>query len=122
MKPNKLTKLFFAMALLISVSACSSGGGGNADQPAVISLSTVTAQYPNNGSNWNDYVKNNGSDIYTASDIACSGTETGGYTACLHGGEMRTVTVTGKTSCTGLTAADSLDAFTWVCSASTGTA
>lgn len=119
--------LVLSMMLLgAAISSCGGGGGGSDSGPtnntAVISLSTVTALYPNNGSNWNDYVKNDGSGYATVPDIACDGTETGGYSACLHGGEMRTVTVAGKTSCAGLTASDALGAFTWVCSASAGTA
>jgi len=113
--------VFFVMV----VTNCGGGGGGEALLPPgekLVSLSTVTALYPTNGANWNDYVKNDGSDYYTASDIACAGTEAGGYSACLHGGEMRTVMVTGKASCAGLTASDSLGAFNWICSAATGTA
>ncbi len=75
--------------------------------------------YPNNGRNWNDYVKNNGSNAMTASDTACAGTETGNYYSCVHGGEKVYVAVTGKSSCTDLTASDALNAFTWTCSAAT---
>jgi len=62
---------------------------------------------------WNDYAR--------ASDPAttCSGTEAGGYWACIHGGEARAVEVTGHSACTDLTATDSLGAFDWACDGST---
>src|SRR5262249_15419996 len=44
---------------------------------------TVAAAYGSHGAKWNDYVKNNAADIYSATDTACAGTETG-YIACLH--------------------------------------
>ena len=78
-------------------------------------LSTVTPLYDVNGVNWNDYIKNDGVDALSAGDVAADGTETGGYSSVIHGGEFRQVQVTGKTSCTGLTAQDELDAFEWVC-------
>lgn len=79
---------------------------------------TVTPLYVNNGANWNDYVKNNGSNTFTATDTPCDGTETSGYSACLHGGEMRKVYVTGKSTCSGLTASDALGVFNWSCDGS----
>ncbi len=87
-----------------------------------VNLGSVSPFYPTNGADWNDYVKNNGGTVYSADDTACAGTETGGYSACLHGGEMRVATVTGKSSCTALTASDALGAFDWTCDASTGAA
>ena len=99
--------------------------GANVTNVAVqcgISSGSVSPLYPTNGADWNDYVKNNGGTIYSADDTACAGTETGGYSACLHGGEMRVAAVTGKSSCTALTASDALGAFDWTCDASTGTA
>jgi len=59
--------------------------------------------------NWNDYVKT------ADTTLACDGSETGGYTACIHGGEKRIVEVAGYSSCTGLTATDQLGAFDWQC-------
>jgi parallel beta-helix repeat protein len=78
-----------------------------------ISLASVSALFPNFGSNWNDYVSG---DASSATDVACDAATD---TACLHGGERRVVVATGKTTCTGLTAADKLGAFDWVCDAST---
>jgi hypothetical protein len=67
------------------------------------------------GTNWNAYVKNDGPDIFSASNTACSGFESGYYDACIHGGEMRAFEVKGRSDCTGLTAEDNLSAFEWVC-------
>ena len=79
--------------------------------------------YTANGASWNDYVINNGLNRLSASDTACSATTSGpGYNACIHGGEYRIVPVPGETSCAGLTATDSLDAFKWTCDDSTGAA
>ncbi len=83
---------------------------------------SVSALYNTNGADWNDYVKNDGTDIYTALDTDCTGAETGGYSACLHGGEIRVVEVPGKSTCTGLTVSEVLGAFDWTCGDSTGTA
>ena len=68
-----------------------------------------------NGANWNDYVKNNGVDRYSASDTVCDGSETGGYDACIHGGEVLAFDTGLTDACGGLTAADVLGAFDWVC-------
>ena len=106
---------YVTLGFLVSLIACSSGGGGgtgNSSGPIPLSLSPL---YPSNGSQWNDYVINNGSSIYNATDTACAGTETGGYSKCIHAGEMRVLSVTGISSCSGLTASDALDAFNWVC-------
>ncbi|MDH5571479.1 MAG: right-handed parallel beta-helix repeat-containing protein, partial [Gammaproteobacteria bacterium] len=83
-----------------------------------ITCTKVMPLYPTNGANWNDYVKDDGSDIVSATDTECIWSLD---TACLHAGEMRVVKVTGETSCTGITASDSLTAFNWICDASTGT-
>lgn len=76
---------------------------------------TVAAVYPTNGAKWMDYVKNNngGTNYYNQPDTACAGTENG-YFACIHGGEKRKV-ATSLTSCTGLSATDSLGVFDWEC-------
>ena len=94
---------------------------GSATLSVVSFRGAIGALYPNNGGNWNDYVKNDGANSFSATDTACTGTETGGYTVCLHGGEMRKVDVIGKSACNGLTAVDALDAFNWVCDSGTGT-
>jgi parallel beta-helix repeat protein len=84
---------------------------------------SVSALYNASGANWNDYVKNNGLDAFSADDTACDAAVDGpGYGTCLHGGEMRAVEAPGKSFCAGLTVSDALGAFDWVCDDSTGTA
>lgn len=83
---------------------------------------TVSPIYSSQGSNWNDYVINNGTTIFNSNGAACSGIETNGYLSCLHGAEMKKVVVTGATSCSGLTLTDNLDAFIWTCQVVSGTA
>ncbi|MFQ5509452.1 MAG: right-handed parallel beta-helix repeat-containing protein, partial [Leptospirillia bacterium] len=73
----------------------------------------VTAFFP--GSDWNDYVVNEGPIPFAASGFPCDGGESGGHNACLHAGEYRTAAIDGFTSCDGLTATDFLDAFYWRC-------
>lgn len=82
---------------------------------------TVSPAYATNGSNWNDYVKNNGSSIFNATDVACAGTEQG-YSACIHGGALKKVVITGISSCSGLSMTDNLGVFSWMCLAASGTA
>ena len=86
-------------------------------------LVTVDPVYPSNPK-WNDYVRNNNSaqDVFHQADVACTGTESGSYSACIHGGEKRKVTLTGVATCAGLTLTDSLGAFDWVCRDASGTA
>jgi parallel beta-helix repeat protein len=107
----------FALVL----AGCGSSGGVILPPPAdVLAAGDVSALYNTNGAGWNDYVKNDGTDVYSATGAACDGTETGGYDACIHGGEKRSVRVSGVTDCTGLSASDSLGAFDWTCSVMDG--
>ena len=80
---------------------------------------TVNPFYPVNGANWNDYVDSTAHPFYTSrytkknpadypSDIACN------Y-GCVHGGEIRKVIVSNKTSCQNVTMSDSENAFEWRC-------
>ncbi len=83
---------------------------------APITLSAVTSVYPLNGANWMDYVHVSSLALgpWGQPDSTCLGTETH-FADCVHGGEIRKVTVTGFSSCSNLSATDSLNAFTWVC-------
>jgi parallel beta-helix repeat protein len=72
--------------------------------------------YGTSGADWNDYVKDDGAVIFSATDAACDPSVD---TSCLHSGEMRSVEVTGRSDCTGLTASDALGAFEWECDAGT---
>lgn len=83
----------------------------------------VQPLYPTNGANWNDYIVNDKSDVFSASDAACNAATDGQYyNECLNGGQYRVVEVTGKSICAGLVAVDALGAFDWTCDSSTGTA
>ncbi|MFZ4404662.1 MAG: hypothetical protein ACOYOK_11220, partial [Pseudobdellovibrionaceae bacterium] len=75
---------------------------------AIPTTLSVVGRY-SGGSNWNAYVK------AAATTTACDGTETGGYTACLHGGEYRKVSVSAIATCTGYTGVDKLSVFDWTC-------
>ena len=100
------------LPLLVSCGGGGGGGGGNTQVDPVV-LAAVSALFPVNGAGWNAYVE--GSSIAAATDTAC----TAGGLACLHGGELRVVVATGKSSCAGLTASDALAAFDWECDGST---
>jgi len=100
------------MGLTFILTACGGGGSGGITAISVISLE-VTALFPTKGANWNDYLA--GDDWSTASGAACNAAS---GAPCFHGGERRSVEVTGKTDCSGLTAADDLGAFDWVCDGS----
>lgn len=67
------------------------------------------------------YVKNDGADVFSASDTACAGTETG-YAGCIHAGQMRKVQLPGITSCAGLSMTDALGVFVWSCLVKNGLA
>lgn len=82
---------------------------------------TVDPVYPTHGANWNSYVRrvNSGGswtdNNQTIPETACTGAESGRYEACIHGGEKKRVTLTGYTSCSNITASDTLDVFDWEC-------
>ncbi|MBU0480120.1 MAG: right-handed parallel beta-helix repeat-containing protein [Proteobacteria bacterium] len=110
---------FFVLSFLLISCGSGGGGGGEAppadppvDPPATSQLSTVGPLYPLNGADWNDYVV--GADISSASDTAC----VAGTPPCIHGGEVRSMEVTGRSSCSGLTASDNLEVFEWMCQVS----
>jgi hypothetical protein len=75
----------------------------------------VGAVYPS-AADWNEYVKHDGADRWSANEVTCDGSETGLYhSACLHGGELRAVAVPDQPSCAGLVADDELGMFVWQC-------
>lgn len=122
-----------ASAMLTSCTIRITGlGAATSGTPAatVVSL-TVTEAY-SAAPNWNDYFENTGADRYSANNTACDtdatvdgGANHGlrwGYRACLHGGEIRKVELSGISSCGSLTMTDARGAFDWVCKDSSGTA
>lgn len=86
------------------------------DHPECLQAVTVVPVYPGRA-DWNDYVKNAdpSRDVFHQDGADCEGGETGGYAACLHGGEMRAFIIPGRASCDGLVARDALGAFLWEC-------
>lgn len=60
---------------------------------------------------WMDYVQ------VANTSVACTGSETGFPNPCVHSGERKVVTVSGVSSCSGLTMTDALGVFNWTCSA-----
>lgn len=112
--------LHTSILLLLSfvLVACFGGGGGGEGGTITYTISKVSPLYGANGFDWNDYVVDDGATFAQATGTACyADTDT----ACLHGGEMRMVEITGLSSCTGITASDTLGAFDWICDNSTGT-
>jgi hypothetical protein len=83
----------------------------------VVDCRRVPARY-NNGRNWNNYVLNDGPSFLESTGRICDITQNGGYSACLHAGEIREFELTGVSSCAGLRIRDQLSAFDWVCEAS----
>lgn len=75
----------------------------------------ITALYPQNGSNWNDYINKGSGDIFSQPDTACNTSNTGGYRTCIHAGEIRSFELPSRSSCTNLSATDNLDALNWIC-------
>ncbi len=83
---------------------------------------------------WNDYIVADGSALtvrgvsanapsgistrLNASGTACNAAATGGYGVCIHAGMMRQSVINDKEDCTGISAADALGVFIWVCDAS----
>ncbi len=91
------------------------------------SMSLTVAPVYSGNANWMDYVQysNSSNGIYGQSDTACLGTETGPigkFNGCIHGGELKKVVVTDVSSCANLTLIESLNAFDWECTSTSGTA
>jgi parallel beta-helix repeat protein len=106
--------LALPLLLVVGLTACGGGGGGGGSGATPpVALAAVAALFPANGANWNDYVAGSAS---TATDSACNASSD---SACVHGGERRAVVAAGRSSCTGLTAADALGTFDWACDGST---
>lgn len=112
---NGLATVIAAGTATISATDTDSGIVGSTDMTVAALSGTIMSLY-SNGTNWNDYIANDGADMFTATDTACDAAAAGpGYNACLNGGLIRSVEVTGRGVCDGLTATDSLGVFNWVC-------
>lgn len=81
--------------------------------------SSIYPSYPD----WMDYVKRDTSTTNSLSvtGTACTGSEVGWYNSCVHMGEIRSITIPNFTSCTGITATDSLSVFNWTCKVNNNT-
>lgn len=89
-------------------------GGAGAGPGPVTAL--VEPKYPTNGAYWLDYVKNDSTDVTTASDTACDAATDGPfYEDCVHGGEIRRLALPDVADCTDVSASDALAAFDWAC-------
>lgn len=102
----------------ISATDADTGISGSTDMTVAALSGTIKNLYTNN-TNWNDYLANDGADIFTATDTACNPASGTWYNDCLNGGFFRSVEVTGRGVCAGLTATDSLGAFNWACDSNT---
>ena len=112
----KSNRLFLILVSVTAVLFAACGGGGGGGSAEIVQLDDVGSYFSSAGVNWNDYVKNDQASIYTASDTAATGTETGHYNdAVIHGGEMRALPVPDLSTCPGVTATDALGAFDWAC-------
>ena len=118
-KLNKLVLLLLLILTSVLLIYCGGGGGGSTPPVSPVDLGNITPLYSTNGADWNDYVEDDGSDTYSATDTPCDAASS---SACFHGGEMRLIELSGVTSCFGITASDSLSAFNWTCDSSTGSA
>ena len=83
----------------------------------------VTPLYATNGINWNDYILNDDAekDLYHQVGEVCTGSETAGYDACVHAGELRKVETSLGACDSDITAEDLLGVFNWTCDDSKAT-
>ncbi len=113
LKPFLLKCVFFARLSLAGLPACTGILSEAVVDKGRDNSYSVTALYPNEGSKWMDWVKKSPTETSGATDAACDVSNIGD--GCLHGGERRKLPLTGLSSCTGITASDSLSAFEWEC-------
>lgn len=105
------------IAFSLVLNGCAEGAKDASKLQESLEQLTIKPLY-NTAPQWNTYVKNNGKSSISASNTDCTGDPSGGYYACIHGGEKRVATLTGITSCTGSSAQDAMNAFVWTCDAS----
>ena len=97
----------------VTASSCSSN-------VQTVSLSPI---YPINGQNWMDWVHVSNASLgpFSQPDTACTGTETQEWD-CIDGGGKIQVPVPFLSTCTGVTAKDTIGAFDWTCEIKSGEA
>ncbi|MCC6275308.1 MAG: hypothetical protein IT569_05595, partial [Leptospiraceae bacterium] len=81
---------------------------------AITCITLSVSPFYSNGQNWNDYIKNDGTSIYSATNTACVGTESE-YRGCFPAFFMKVFYITGKTSCTNISITDNLGLLSWGC-------
>ena len=94
--------------------------GDVADVVVTCQAAAVAPVYPAYAG-WLDFLANDGADVFSAKGTACDAAGAmgpRGYFECLHGGQMRRLSIPGETSCAGMTATDSLGLLEWRCDAS----
>lgn len=69
----------------------------------------------NNFSNWNDYLNNDGVNIYSATQVACPGTLPVDFNSCINGGMIQKVVIPEVINCNRIKVSDGLSAFHWGC-------
>lgn len=81
---------------------------------SIMSVSVVPFYTGND--KWNDYVKNDGADIFSSSGTLCTGSETDTMEkSCIHAGSLRKIDLPTVPSCSGLSATEPLGVFVWEC-------
>lgn len=66
-------------------------------------------------SNWNDYLLNNGTKYFNASQTVCPGNSAAGFNACINGGLVQKLTLPTNITCDRISAYDKLGVFKWNC-------
>jgi len=108
------------LSTLLAIDYVLNGNAERLEQELTVTSEAATGSvepvYPTHAA-WNTYIKNNngGTHPYDQPDVACTGAETGGNSACIHGGEKRKLVVSNRSSCSGLTLSELLGAFDWEC-------
>jgi len=90
------------------------GENGDVNNVTIACLGGSASPLYSNAQNWNDYIINDGTNMFDATNTACVGTENV-YRGCLPAFFYKVVFITGKTTCTNLSISDSLGLLSWSC-------
>jgi hypothetical protein len=105
----------FTRALLFMALYGCIGSSGDFKHGLVLDKLSVESFYLDNGNNWNDYIKNDGSSKLEAQDNICIGNESS-VDECFHAAPYKYISFPGSvSSCYNLTMIDALGAFDWTC-------